>query len=309
MSDPPASLISLSHAPVLVVRGADVVDLLQRISTNDMSQLAGGHSVVTLFTTEKGRVAEAAHVMPMAEHQSFLLILFGVFEGDFCEWLSRYIIMEDVRFGDRPISSSHYLLYAADFAQPAISDNTLEELRRNRYISVRETFRGRVWFRIVDQDGDARSHQFLSDLLGVPIVTHDDFEKARIEAGIPLAGKELTELFNPMETLCREYISFTKGCYVGQEVVARLDSYHKVSRALVRLCGTGKARTGPVVSQGKEAGLVTSAIQVNDNEWIGLGFLREFAVKGSDLAMAHEGTRVYVVDEDPFKSVYGGQHG
>jgi folate-binding protein YgfZ len=55
----------------------------------------------------------------------------------------------------------------------------------------------------------------------------------RIEAGIPLAPSELNEKHNPLETTLVQAVSWTKGCYIGQEVIARLDTYDKVQRHLM----------------------------------------------------------------------------
>ncbi|GIS65121.1 MAG: hypothetical protein CM1200mP3_13690 [Chloroflexota bacterium] len=62
-----------------------------------------------------------------------------------------------------------------------------------------------------------------------------DLNLVRIERGIPESGFELTEEYNPLEVNPKNHISFNKGCYVGQEVVARLDTYDKVKRRLVGL--------------------------------------------------------------------------
>ena len=63
----------------------------------------------------------------------------------------------------------------------------------------------------------------------------EELERWRIAAGLPAAGHELTEDWNPLEAGLWDHVSFTKGCYVGQEVVARLRTYDKVSREIVRL--------------------------------------------------------------------------
>ena len=61
------------------------------------------------------------------------------------------------------------------------------------------------------------------------------FENLRILVGYPKFGNELTEEFNPLEALLDDHISFNKGCYIGQEVVARLNTYNKVQRQMVQV--------------------------------------------------------------------------
>jgi folate-binding protein YgfZ len=59
------------------------------------------------------------------------------------------------------------------------------------------------------------------------------FEMHRIHRGQPAVGKEITEEYNPHEVGLYPFINFEKGCYIGQEVIARLDSYQKVQRQLI----------------------------------------------------------------------------
>jgi folate-binding protein YgfZ len=85
----------------------------------------------------------------------------------------------------------------------------------------------------------------------------------RLLLGLPVAPHELNEDHNPLEAGLTDAISFDKGCYVGQEVVARLNAYDKVSRSLVGLAlpvdGGLPAPGTAVVVEGSPAGQVTSA--------------------------------------------------
>ncbi|HJQ97640.1 MAG TPA: glycine cleavage T C-terminal barrel domain-containing protein, partial [Candidatus Polarisedimenticolaceae bacterium] len=92
----------------------------------------------------------------------------------------------------------------------------------------------------------------------------EDFEAWRILTGRPLAGHELTEDYNPLEAGLRDAVSFTKGCYTGQEVVARLNTYDKVAREIVRLeipDGEVPPAGARLVFGEREAGIVTSAVR------------------------------------------------
>jgi len=87
-------------------------------------------------------------------------------------------------------------------------------------------------------------------------------EILRIEAGLPAPRHELGDRWNPLEAELRAAISFTKGCYTGQEVVARLNTYDKVQRVLrgLRVAGDTVPRTeSRILAGGAEAGRVTSA--------------------------------------------------
>ena len=99
----------------------------------------------------------------------------------------------------------------------------------------------------------------------------------RIERGVPAFGRELTEAFNPLEAGLIDIISFTKGCYVGQEVVARLNTYDKVQKRLMRMRwddGAGPEPGAKLVLDGKQVGVVTSAADSPAGSGVGLGYVR-----------------------------------
>ena len=96
----------------------------------------------------------------------------------------------------------------------------------------------------------------------------NQFENIRISLGFPKFGMELTEEFNPLEAGLIDHISFNKGCYIGQEVVARLNTYDKVQRKLVKLSWDGLLEGNEIFSRGKGVGVITSNL-----EGVGLGFV------------------------------------
>jgi folate-binding protein YgfZ len=111
-----------------------------------------------------------------------------------------------------------------------------------------------------------------------PVMAAEGYEAVRIAAGMPKMGAELTDKTIPGETGLVDYtVSFTKGCYTGQELVARIDSRGgNVPRRLrgLLLAGPVEPGAGLVDSGGKDAGLVTSAAWSSDRGWIGLGYVR-----------------------------------
>ena len=107
----------------------------------------------------------------------------------------------------------------------------------------------------------------------------------RIEAGLPAGGRELNEEHNPWEARLSDAISLEKGCYVGQEVIARLNTYKKVSKFLVRLLVAGNEDPvpgTPLCHQGETIGSVTSSARVpGTGTVLALGYVRdEDAVAG-----------------------------
>jgi folate-binding protein YgfZ len=103
-------------------------------------------------------------------------------------------------------------------------------------------------------------------------------EAQRILRGLGASGHELTEDHNPLEAGLRDAVSFTKGCYVGQEVVARLENYDKVVRSLAGIefvPGEGPAPGDALFIEGREIGRVTSAIApAGLGRGVGLAFVK-----------------------------------
>ncbi len=133
-----------------------------------------------------------------------------------------------------------------------------------------------------------------------------ELESLRIQAGIPRWGFELTEAVLPDEAGLRQrgFISDDKGCYIGQETVARIKTYGHVNRNLVRLLLDGEApATGSeILFEGEKAGAVTSAARVEGSgPATALGYVRrERAASGTRLLVrTSEGDRPATVSAPP----------
>jgi folate-binding protein YgfZ len=120
----------------------------------------------------------------------------------------------------------------------------------------------------------------------------------------------MTEAYNPLEAGLTQYISFTKGCYIGQEVIARLDTYDKVQRHLVGLAfdtppnaGEGEELEVRDVEEGKKIGAVTSiATSPALDRTIGLAYVRtNHAVPGGRVkVLSGDGEIGAVITKLPF---------
>src|SRR5919198_4740774 len=122
---------------------------------------------------------------------------------------------------------------------------------------------------LVWDDDIARAEERLdSDV--VPTVDDEGLERARIEAGVPAWGKELDGTILPAEAgLDRTHVSFTKGCYPGQEPIARLRHRGHVNRGLRVLVVENASPGDEIGHDGKSVGRVTSAVP-----GLALGYVR-----------------------------------
>jgi folate-binding protein YgfZ len=95
--------------------------------------------------------------------------------------------------------------------------------------------------------------------------------------GVPLMGNELSLDVNPLEAGLKRCVSFTKGCYIGQEVIARLDSYNKLQRTIAafEILSQSPVAPGVLLAEGEEVGWTTShCMDSAGDHQFALGYLR-----------------------------------
>ncbi len=124
---------------------------------------------------------------------------------------------------------------------------------------------------------------------GVTPLDPDVYGALRVEAGVPAMGAELTEKTIPAEAgILDATVSFTKGCYTGQELVARIDSRGgNVARRLLGLRLDGPADPGAALEAGgKSAGWLTSVAHSPELGWIGLGYVARAITPPAEVTVA-----------------------
>ena len=132
---------------------------------------------------------------------------------------------------------------------------------------------------------------------GVPVVSVDDYERARIEAGVPVMGHELDESTIPAEAgIVDRSVSFTKGCYTGQELVARIDSrggnVPRRLRGVVVGDGDSVPPVGAVVHvDGKDVGVLTSVTPRSERlgAAVALAYVRRAVEPPAEVELRWEG--------------------
>jgi folate-binding protein YgfZ len=291
--------------------GADAIDLLHRMSTNDLLPLIDkpGAGAQTVLTTEKGRIIDLLTVL--SKGKDALLITSRGREDEVIRWLDKFVIMEDAKFEKQSDAISQFLIFGPNtlsFLQKLTKENLIG-LENFNFIEIeidgakvmlQKTHRiiESGWAIFVDKLQSEAVWAFLQPEignLGVTVIDAETYNLLRIEAGIPTAPNELNERHNPLETTLVQAISWTKGCYIGQEVIARLDTYDKVQRHLMGV-ELGEAFTNgslpmPIAnSDGEQIGEITSeAFSPSLNKTIGLAFIKTaFAIPGMNANVGEE---------------------
>ncbi len=293
-----AGFIDRSDVGRLICRGEDALDLLNRLSTNELATLEIGSGAATVLTTNKGRIVDLLHVSQGED--SLNVFTSPGNQARVAEWIDFYTFVEDVALEDRTTETA--MLSLSGPASTSLLDDltggqtSLLGVLKRLSVDIagvqsevyRSDYLGSISYDIVVEAGDKDrlSATFLDK--GAVAVGADTVEAVRVERGIPAFGNELTEDYNPHEANLVHHVSFSKGCYIGQEVVARLQTYKKVSKFLVglRWDGEGPATGSFLTHDGKRMGVVTSTARLPlTGEIVGLGYVRkEFVAEGKTVA-------------------------
>ena len=274
-------LADLSFRGRLCLLGADRVRLLHGQVTNDIKALQAGQGCYAAFTSPKGRMQADVHVYALADE--LLLDFEPGLTQSLIERLDHYIVSDDVQAVD---VAEHYGLFSFQGPKalevpglldpgwtlapqshgivhrpdPELGDlywvNHARTGSQGVDVFVPTAAMGMVWDKLC---------LAVRSLGGRP-VGGSALELARIEAGVPRFGVDMDESHLPPEAgLDRNGISYTKGCYIGQETIARIRTYGQVTKALRGLRFDPGApmpvRGDKLFYNGREVGSLTSVIQ------------------------------------------------
>ena len=284
----------LRERALLEVSGTDRVRWLNGMLSNDVAQLepAGARSgCYALLLTPKGRIVADLHVLQRGD--VFWLELSADAAARVEARLEKYIIADDVRLADRSREFVRLGLEgprAADVVAPLLGsapapapDSWLDAtLGGSRVALAAFGWSGEPGYQLFvpAQAADAAVAALDAAVRACGGIAADAqaLEVLRIEAGIPRLGAELDEDVLPAEAhLTERAVSFTKGCYTGQEIVARLDARGQVQHLLVGLRFEDDGLPAPgagVEVGGRRIGEVTSACRSAVAGAIGLGYVR-----------------------------------
>jgi folate-binding protein YgfZ len=211
------------------VKGPDAEDYLQRMLSNDMAALEPGESCSALLLTPKGRIIAPMCVLRRADDD--------------------YLLLTEPGLGDRVREELTRLRFAAKAG--------IEQEEHRSHVLLGATEGG-----IPNEDyGEPAVELLDDDPPAADAISADELEALRIAAGTPAWGKELDDSILPAEAdLDETHISFTKGCFPGQEPIARLHYRGHPNRRLRVLEAERADRDAEIVWNGKVVGRVTSAV-------------------------------------------------
>ncbi len=276
-----------SGAGRLKATGADALDLLNRLSTNGVVNLAPMQVSSTILTTDRGRILDLLWVVNTGEH--VLLLTSPGCQQAVIDWLDKYTIMEDLEVEDISEGTALFTLCgpgslpalaaALDSGEPPpASAMAHAQIAGCDALIVRRALGELDACDVMVADADAGAVWAALAATGATPVGTEAFNTALVGSGVPRHGHELSDAYNPLEAGLIGSVDFAKGCYIGQEVIARLDSYRKVQRYLARLQFSPDAQVeegAGLEVDGLRVGQVTSLATLPDTgQRVGLGYVR-----------------------------------
>ncbi len=299
----------------LKATGEDSLDLLNRLSTNKVDHLEPGHWAPTVLTTDRGRIVDLLCVV-RAGKCVYLLTSPGQ-QQPVIEWLDKYTIMEDLEVTD--VSDSTAIIALAGIGAAAalgLDDAEPDYLPGLQYpaptanvggwdaIAVSRPLGGGLPCRLLVLPGEAAPSAVTALAeAGAIVADADEWETLRVQSGAPAYGAEMGEPYNPLEAGLIGAIDFTKGCYIGQEVIARLDSYDRVQKymAVLHFSEGSEVTVGASLAhEGRTAGEVTSLYRTPGGELRGLGYVRTAAAEpGRTLELQAPASGTASVEDTP----------
>ncbi len=302
------ALVDRSHWGRLSVSDQDRLRYLHNQTTNAFVSLEPGQGCDTVFVTSTARTIDLVTAYVLDE--SVLLLVSPNRREQLLAWMDRYIFFADrVQLADLTATTIAFSLLG-----PA-SNTLIDKLGASALIGQPHAHHCQVPFGdvplriavgsglatpgytlIADRAIAVSLWQQLAAWGAIPLGEHL-WQRLRLEQGRPMPDHELTEDYNPLEAGLWSAVSFSKGCYIGQETIARLDTYQGVKQQLWGLRWQG----GPVdigttiTIAGERVGKLTSQLVIETGA-LGLAYLRTKAGGAAGLQVQMGNTAATIVD-------------
>lgn len=305
-----AGVFDFSFRSKIAVRGPDRAGFLHNMLSNDIKSLTPGRGIYATLLDIKGHIV--ADLRVYSAENLLLIDTDADLRDKIVRTLDRYIVMDDVRLepldlGALAVQGPH----AREVVEKALGvavrpldefGHFLAETAAGAVRVVRATSTGEegyeVWVEPRDLVALWESLTSKAEATGVLPCGSEALESLRIEAGIPRYGADFGEDTLPLEAGLLDALSFTKGCYVGQEIVERARSRGHVNWKLAGLFVASQTAPEPgakLLAAGKESGEVTSScVSPTLGRTIALAFVRrEASEPGTELTLG-SGARAQV---------------
>ena len=305
-----AVYLDRSTTGCIEVTGRDRLALVNRLSTNALLPLQPGQGQITVLTTNIGRIIDLVTVLAIDEN-TIWVITSANRGGEIAQYLRGNKFFNDeftVREQTEMVSQMRLYGPRSTALLATLTGLALDDLATWHHVTgqidgcpvrlVRiRPIRAGGWA-IFSDVAAADAVIEAVDKAGAVLLDRATFNLLRVEAGYPNVA-ELNREYIPLEANLWDAVSFSKGCYVGQEIIARMESRGKLAKKLMGLKLSGEVQVpAELLSAGKNAGDLTSVVYSPAlDQHIGLGYVRTAHEPGTILQV---GDHTATVVEVPF---------
>jgi len=303
-----AALIDRSSQGTIALTGSDRASFLHALLTNDIARLTSGQGVYAAYLTPQGRMISDMGVIETGARM--LLTVERDIAAPLAERFDKLIFSEDVQakdvtgdviaIGVHGPSAARMIQQAAGISVVGLADQ-YDNITSGSVTIVRDDALGLPGYDVYVPAGGADAMRAKLVEAGAVTASEETGETLRIEAARPRFGIDMNTDTIPLEAGIEDRaISFTKGCYVGQEVIIRVmhRGHGRVARRLVSIVvtdGTVPARGSKIQLGDRVVGEITSATASPKlGTALALAYVqREHAVPGADLTVSGSQARVF----------------
>ncbi|MDD5361102.1 MAG: hypothetical protein PHN88_03155 [Ignavibacteria bacterium] len=260
---------------ILRISGNDRKDFFNRVSTNDFRKFGEDEVLRTVFTNDIGRVVDFAPVINL--QNDFLVLCSNGNSKNLFDFIQKYTVTDDIHA--ELLSTEKITVYTDNIIYFRLFDDFAgkEYKSLDGNILLKDNYAFKKVFVILNNPDSGYIKELTSK---AALVSEKDFSLHALRNGYLYSCNELNSSVNPLECNLNEFVSFTKGCYIGQEVISRLDTQDKVQKEIVRIISdtefSGKQKI--FSGTGTECGFITS-VNKSDNKYEGLGFIKKSFLK------------------------------
>ncbi|HXN35650.1 MAG TPA: folate-binding protein [Opitutaceae bacterium] len=276
-----ASIFHYRPACVLRVSGTDAWSFLQGQFTNDLRNLSPGRAVYGLWLDHKGRVMGDSHVVRSADGADYWVVSLSSPASAVARRLEDHVVADDVVIEDATAAWLGVSMMGQGVGAWCGQASRPGLLFPGRRCATEN------WEWIF---GESESGDVNAAIAGAREASGDEIERARIGSAIPRVPQDIGPADLPGEGGLEEAaISYSKGCYLGQEVMARLKSRGRVRRALVRVAGAGGPPAVPAAlwrGDRREGELRSVAPDPRGRGYCGLALVPVAAAAGGSFSLA-----------------------
>jgi tRNA-modifying protein YgfZ len=280
----PSQMFTWKDAVILDVKGKHAERYLHNRLTQNIKSLAVGEHRPFAVTTPASKVQGVGTVI-RCDKDHFCLVSKGNGSGDLLAAVAQYIVADQVTVIKTPQARLSYLTSPLKLKETELNF-PLETLTSKNVIAT-QTKDTMLWS---EQEGSYLL-ELQDNLLDLPQLTEEEMTVIRVKSHVPLFGLDFDESTLLMDTGLKETIAFGAGCYVGQEVIEKIDARGKAPHRLLYLTTPGEQ----IFTKG------TSVEILNKNEWKERGSITSSSV--TKLAQPAQSFHIAFIRNDDFEQL------